>query len=73
MLGCCLHELQELPKMLLRSAAVDAYIIMNDNNAAEMVHYLVHVHLKDILGHLQAERHAQEPVPVMMHVESGQV
>ena len=52
--------------MLLRSAAIDAYIIM-------MVHYLVHAHLKDVLGHLQAESHAQEPVPATMCVESGQV
>ena len=71
--GCCLHELQEVPVMSLRSAAVDAYIIMNGDNAGEMVHCLVHVHLKDIFGHLQAKQHAQEPVPAMMCVKDGQV
>ena len=69
MLGCCLPNLQEVPVMFLRSVAIDAYIIMNGGNAGEMVCYLVHVHLKDILGHLQAKRHAQEPVPAMMCVK----
>ena len=72
-LGCCLHELQEAPVMFLRSVVVDAYIIMNGDNTREMVHYLVYVHLKNILGHLQAKRHAQEPVPVIMCVKCGQV
>ena len=31
------------------------------------------MHLKDVLGHLQAKRHVQEPVSTMMHVEGGQV
>ena len=48
MLGCCLHELQELLVMFLRSVAIDAYIIMNGINVGEMVCYLVHVHLKDV-------------------------
>ena len=43
--------------MFLRSVAIDAYIIMDGNNARETVSYLVHVHLKDVLGHLQAKRH----------------
>ena len=59
--------------MLLRSAAIDAYIIMYGNNARETVCYLVHAHLKDILGHFQAKRHVQEPIPAMMHIEGGQV
>ena len=33
MLGCCLHELQEVPVKFLRSMAIDAFIIMNVNNA----------------------------------------
>ena len=52
--------------MFLRSAFIDAYIMVNDNNAGEIVCYPVHAHLKDVLGHLQAKRHAQEPVPDMM-------
>ena len=59
--------------MFFGSAAVDAYIIMDGNNAREKVCYLVHAHLKDILGHLQAKRHAQEPIPDTMCVEGGQV
>ena len=59
--------------MFLRSAAVDTYIIVNGNNAGEMVHYLVHVHLKNVLGNLQAKSHAQELVTAMMHVKGGKV
>ena len=47
--GYCLHELQEVLVMLLRSMAINVYIIMNGNNDREMVHE----HLKDILGHHQ--------------------
>ena len=54
-------------------AAVDAYIVFNGDNAREKVCYLVHAYLKDVLGHLQADRHAQELVPAMMCVKSGQV
>ena len=36
--------------MLLRSVAIDTYIIMYGDNARETVCYLVHVHLKDVLG-----------------------
>ena len=68
-----MHELQEVPVMLLRSVAVDAYLIMYGNNAREMVCCLVHVHLKDVLRHLQAEKHVQEPTPAMLHIEGGQV
>ena len=73
MLGCCLHELQEVPVMFLRSMAIDAYIIMSVNNARKTVHYLVHVHLKDIPGHLQTTWHTQKPVPATVSVECGQV
>ena len=73
MLGCCLHMLQEVPVMFLRGVAIDANVIMYGNNAGEMVSYLVCAHLKDVLGHLQAERHAQELVPATMSVKSGQV
>ena len=38
--------------MLLRGTTIDAYIVMYGDNAREMVCYLVHSHLKDILGHL---------------------
>ena len=59
--------------MLFRSVAVDTYIVIYGDNARETVCYLVLVHLKDVLGHLQAERYVQKPVPAMMLVESGQV
>ena len=59
--------------MFLRDVAVDANIIMYGNNTNETVCYLVHSHLKDILGHLQAKRHVQELVPVTMSVKGGQV
>ena len=68
MLACHLHKVQQVSVMLLRGMAIDAYIIMNGDNARETVCYLVHVHLKDILGHLQAEGHMQEPVPAMVSV-----
>ena len=31
------------------------------------------MHLEDVLGHLQAERHAQEPIPARICVKGGQV
>ena len=68
MLGCYLHKLQEVSVMFVRSVALDAYIIVNGDNAGE-VHYVVHMHLKDILGHLQAKRHVQELVPAIMCVK----
>ena len=34
------------------SRLVDTYIIMNGDNAREVVCHLVHAHLKGILGHL---------------------
>ena len=55
MLGHCLHKLQEVPVMFLRGVAIDGYIIVNGDNAGEIVCYLVHVHLKDILGHLKGK------------------
>ena len=59
--------------MLLRGTATYAYIVMYGDNTGRTVHYLVHVHLRDVLGHLQTEGHAQEPVPAMVGVECGQV
>ena len=38
-----------------------------------MVCCLVHQHLEDVLGHLQAEWHMQEPTSAMMCVKSGQI
>ena len=34
---------------------------------------LVHLHLKDVLGHLQPEWHMQKPIPTMMHFENDEV
>ena len=59
--------------MLLGGTAIYAYIIMYDDYAREIVCCLVHVHLKDIQGHLQTEWHAQEMVPAMMGIKHGQV
>ena len=53
--------------------ALYTYIIKDGDNAQETVHYLVHVHLEDILGHLQAEWHVQKPVPATVGVKGGQV
>ena len=59
--------------MLLSGMAIYASIIMNGNNARQTVCCLVHPYLKDIMGHLQTEKHAQEVVPAMMGIECGQV
>ena len=68
-----LHQLEEVLVMLLRGITIDAYIIMYDEYAREIVCCLVHSHLKDVLGHLQTEWHMQKPVSAMMHPESGQI
>ena len=57
--------------MLFRGISVD--IIFNGDDASKMVCNLVHVHLEDVLGHLQAERHAQDCVPVMVGDKCGEV
>ena len=59
--------------MLFRGMTIDVCIIMNGNNARELVHYLVHAHLKDVLGHPQTEGHVQEPVCAMEGFQGGQV
>ena len=59
--------------MLLGGMAIDAYIIVDHNDARETVCFLVHLHLKDILGHPQTKWHMQEPISVMMHIEGGQI
>ena len=46
---------------------------MDGDNAREMVHYLVHTYLNDVLGHLQTKEHVQKSVPAMVSVECGQV
>ena len=73
MLLGCLHQLKEVLVMVLRGTAVDAYIIMYWDNARDMVCFLVHSHLKDVLGHLQTRGHKQEPISAMMGIESGQI
>ena len=55
--------------MLLWGMAIDAYIIISSCITimlGEMVCCLVHMHLKDILGHPQAKWHIQEPVSATM-------
>ena len=73
MLAGHLHKLKQVSVMLPRGTAIYTYIIMYGNKAGEMVCYLVHAHLKDILGHLQTEGHVQELVPAMVSVEGHQV
>ena len=73
MLAGHLHKLKQVSVMLLVGTAIYAYMIMNGNYAGETVCCLVHADLKDIIGHLQTEGHAQEPVSVMVGVEHGQV
>ena len=65
--------LQKVLVMLLGVMTIYAYIIMNDNYAQQMVCCLVHLHLKDVLGHLQSEWHMQETIPTMMHIKLGEV
>ena len=68
-----LYQVQEVLIMLLRIMAKYTYIIMNGNNAGQAVCCLVHLHLKDILGHLQTKWHIWEPIPSMMGIKGGQV
>ena len=59
--------------MVLRGTAVDAYIIIYCDYAKQKVCCLVHLHLKDVLGHFQTKGHMQEPVSAMMHIKCGQI
>ena len=61
-----LHKLDEVLVMVPGGMVIDHY-------AKNMVCYLVHSHLKDILGHFQTKRHMQEPVSAMMGIKHGQV
>ena len=69
----CLYQLEKVSVMVLGGTAIDAYIIMYHDYAGEMLCCLVHLHLKDVLGHFQPERHMQEPVSAMMGIECGQI
>ena len=73
MLFGCLHQLHEVPFMLLGGAAVYTYIVMNDKYASETVFCQVHSHLKDILRHSQSKWHMREPLPTTIHVKQGEV
>ena len=59
--------------MVLRVMAIYTYIIMYIDYAGETVYSLVHLHLKDVLEHLQTERYMQEAVSSMMGIEHGQI
>ena len=48
MLACCLHKLYQVLVMLLRHLAIDAYIIVDHDNAGEVICHLVNVHLENI-------------------------
>ena len=47
-----LHELHQVLVMLLRDLPIDAYIIMDHDDAGETVCHLVHAHLEHVLKHL---------------------
>ena len=72
-LCCYLCELDEVLVMFLRGMAIDSNFILDGYDAWEIISDLVHEHLEDVLAHLQAERHVQEPIPSFVGVESGQV
>ena len=59
--------------MLLEGTAIYAYIIMYGNYAGKTMCCLVHLHLEDVLGHLQTEWHVQETVTATMGILLGQV
>ena len=40
--------------------AIEVYVIMDHDDAREMVSYLVQTYLEDVLAHHQAEGHVQE-------------
>ena len=48
--------------MVLRGMAIDIEVVIDGYDAWKMVSDLVYVHLEDILAHLQAKRHVEEPV-----------
>ena len=68
-----LHELDKVHVMLLWDMAVSSYIIMDGYDTRKTVSDLVHVHLKDVLAHLQAKGHVQQMVPPSMGVEGHHV
>ena len=59
--------------MLPYGQAIDAYVIMDWNDAGKVVSDLVHDHMKDILSHLQAKEYVQEPVPPFVGIEGCKV
>ena len=59
--------------MLFWGIAIDTYIIVYHNYAREMVCCLVHLHLKDVLGHLQDKWYMLESVSAMMGIKGGQI
>ena len=46
-----LHQLKKVLVTVFGVMAVDAYVIMHHDYAREIVYCLVHLHLKDVLGH----------------------
>ena len=59
--------------MLLGVLAIDVYLIMDCDDARQMVCDLVHVHLEDGLAHLQDNGHAHELVPTFVGIEGCKV
>ena len=72
-LHCGLHQLDKVPVMPLWGTAIDAYVVMDDDDTREMVSDLIHAHFKDVLAHLQDKWHLQEWIPPFVGVEHCQI
>ena len=68
-----LYELDKVPVVPFWGLAVDVYVIMDGNDTGEMVSYLVHLHLEDVLAHLHSEMHAQELILPFVGLECCKV
>ena len=53
--------------------ALDAHVIVDGDDAGKMISDLVHVHLEDVLAHLQAKGNAQEKIPPFVGIKDCKV
>ena len=58
-LGSGLHPLHKVPVLLFLGPAKDTDVIVDCENPRKTVSDLVHLHLEDIMTHLQAKGHVQ--------------
>ena len=63
-----LYLQDKVPAMFLWGPAIDAFVIVDGDDAWEMANYLDPVHLEDILTHLQAEGHVKELILPFMGI-----